>query len=272
MAQINPSAAGDPNAIGPAFEVAAIRPSSPENKGWSGIKVDPSGRIQTSDVSLSSLLQQAYSDGPGKSKVATDRETPKWVDAEGFDINAKIDDAYMRGWDKLSYQERLDRVRPMIRRLLADRFHVKFRVEMRKTPVYALVQVKGGAHVKEVPAPIPLDGDPDEAMTRWMADHPGKGVPGGMMCGGDKCTMNAVKISDAIGQIEMSSGADRMVIDETGLKGYYDFSFPFAVRHDNEESPMQAVEDGLGMRFEPRSVPVKTYVIESAEKPSVDGT
>ncbi len=27
-----------------------------------------------------------------------------------------------------------------------------------------------------------------------------------------------------------------------------------------------------GVRFEPRSVLVKTYVIEGAEKPSVDGT
>jgi uncharacterized protein (TIGR03435 family) len=269
VAQGNPAVVGDADAKGPAFEVAVIRPTGSVGRGWSGTRLDPSGRFEGSNVSLSYLFWQAYEDASGKSNVTLDRGAPKWVDSEMFDINAKVDDAYMGGWDKLSEQQRMNLVRPMIRRLLADRFHVKMRVEMRKTPVYVLVQAKGGAHVKEVSAPPVSDGDPGEAMRQWMADHPGKGAPGSMTCGSDGCTASAVKIGDMIGQIGMSSGADRMVIDETGLKGFYDFSF--SRPHEEDETPMQAVEAGLGMRFEPKSVPVKTYVIESAEKPSVDG-
>jgi uncharacterized protein (TIGR03435 family) len=191
------------------------------------------------------------------------------VDSDPFDISAKVDDAYIRGWDKLSDEQRMDVVRPMLRRLLADRFHVTFRVEMRKTPVYVLVQAKGGAHVKEVPAPVPWQGDPTEATARWMAEHPGKAAPGSIHCDSEACIGNAAKFGDVIGQIAISSRGDRMVIDETGLKGYSDLSFR---QPDNkDESPMQTVEDDLGMRFEPRSVPMKTYVIVSAEKPSVDG-
>jgi uncharacterized protein (TIGR03435 family) len=179
-----------------------------------------------------------------------------------------VDEAYMGGWEKLSDRQRMEVVRPMIRRLLADRFHLRFRVEMRKTPVYALVQAKGGAHVKEVPAPVAMEGDPTEALERWFTEHPGKVPPGNIMCA-DKCTGNAMKISDAVGQIAGSSRADRMVVDETGLKGYYDFSFTQPQTKD--EPAMQEVEDDLGVRFEARSVAMKTYVIESAEKPSVDG-
>jgi uncharacterized protein (TIGR03435 family) len=257
--------------MGPAFEVAAIRPASTDSSRGFGMGAEPSGRFKAHAVSVTFLFWQAYGDDSGKRNVTTDRAAPKWVDSEEFDINAKVDDAYMGGWGKLSDQQRMDRVRPMLRRLLADRFHVKFRTEMRKTPVYVLVQAKGGAHVKEVPAPAAWEGDPAKASAQWIADHPGKGVPGGWTCGGDKCIGNAAKISDAIGQIQVSSEADRMVIDETGLKGYYDFSFRLFVPHDSDESPMQAVEDDLGVKFEPRSVPLKTYVIVSAEKPSVDG-
>ncbi len=268
VAQGNPAA--DADALGPAFEVAAIRPANSDNRRWVGIKLDPSGRFEASQVTLNFLFWQAYWDAPGKRTVITDHEAPKWVDSEAFDVNAKVDDAYMGGWDKLSDQQRMDRVRPMLRRLLADRFHVKLRVEMRKTPVYVLVQAKGGAHVKEVPAPVRLEGDPTETMRRWMAEHPGQGIPGQILCGGERCTANAVKISNAIGQISTSADADRTVIDGTGLKGFYDFSF--GQPHDPDESPMQAVEDDLGMRFEPRSMQIKTYVIESAEMPSVDGS
>jgi uncharacterized protein (TIGR03435 family) len=270
-AQISPSAAADADAVGPAFEVAAIRPSGTDGSGGFGVGVEPSGRFKAHAVSANFLFWQAYGELSGKRNVIMDRGAPKWVETEMFDINAKVDDAYMGGWDKLSDQQRMDVVRPMIRRLLADRFRLKFRVEMRKTPVYVLVQAKGGAHMKEVTAPPLVEGDPGEATARWMADHPGKGAPGSVMCGGDGCTGNAVKMSDAVGQIAVTSGADRMVIDETGLKGYYDFSFRFTLPHDSEETPMQAVEDDLGIRFEPRSVPVKTYVVEGAEKPSVDG-
>lgn len=269
-AQRNPVAVGGPDAIGPAFEVAVVRPAKNDHTSGFGIGLTPSGRFTASAVSLDFLVWQAYRESPSKYKVTLDRTASKWIDSDEFDINAKVDNAYMQGWDKLSDEQRWDLVRPMLRRLLADRFHLKVRIEMRATPVYVLVQSKGGAHVEEVSPPVPADGDPSEATARWMRDNPGKGAPGALVCGADKCIANAVKISDLMWQIAISSGTDRMVIDETGLKGYYSFSITKA--HDTEEPTMQEVADDLGMKFEPRSVPMKTYVIESAEKPSVDGT
>ena len=89
------------------------------------------------------------------------------------------------------------------------------------------------------------------------------------MCSGNTCSGHAVRIGSAIGQITASSHADRMVIDETGLTGYYDFSF--TQPKPNDDSAMEEVLEDLGMRFEPRTVPIKTFVIESAEQPTVDG-
>lgn len=259
------------DATGPAFEVATIRPANRDDgRRWFGTEVDASGRFQASAVDLSGLVWMAYFAAPNRVKVTTSPVAPKWVSSEAFDIQGKVDEAYMTGWDKLSDEQRREVIRPMVRRLLADRFRMKLGVETRMTPVYALVQAKGGAHVKEVPSPALVTGDTTEAQTRWAADNPGKVFPGSIECSGDKCTGHAVKITDAIGQIAANSRADRMVIDETGMAGYYDLSFPFP--SEKEELPMQVVGDELGMRFVPRSVPIKTFVIESAEKPTVDGT
>jgi uncharacterized protein (TIGR03435 family) len=265
-AQTAPAAAAE-DALGPEFEVATIRPANRDDgRHWFGTRIDSSGRLTTSSMTLNSLVWFAYVNGPGTGKVAGG---PKWAQSDAFDINAKIDAADMDGWDKLSQQQRTDRAKPMLRRLLADRFQLKLRTEMQPTPVYVLVQAKGGANVKEVAPPAPSDGDPFEAMQKYMAENPGKPLPGGIMCTGNTCTGSAVQMKNAIGQIGGSASADRIVIDGTGLKGYYDFTMT-QPRHDDDQA-MEEVEDSLGLKFEPRTMPIKTYIIESAEKPSVDG-
>jgi uncharacterized protein (TIGR03435 family) len=263
--------AQQPETTGPAFEVATIRLANRDDgRHWFGTRVE-GHECTISAESLESLVGTAYgsSDDHGKSSVIVDHSAPKWIGSDQFDINARIDDAYLVGWDKLSYKQQMDIVRPMLRQLLEERFHLKLHSESRPTPVYALVQAKGGAHVKEVAAPAAVDGDKMEAQARWMRDNPGKAIPGGMMCTGDHCTANATKIANAVGQIGANAKTDRIVIDETGLTGYYDFVIPYPAQDD--EHPMSTVEEALGMRFEKRTIPIQTWIIESAEKPSLDG-
>jgi uncharacterized protein (TIGR03435 family) len=252
------------DALGPAFEVATIRPVDPSDArhGW-GTRLDASGRFTASGASMSTLVWLAYVRAPGSGNVSGG---PKWAQSDWFDISAKVDDAYMGGWDKLSYEQRMDRVRPMIRRLLAERFQLKLRIEMQPTPVYALVPAKGGPKMKEVPAPDPVEDSPKAALAREI-NH-SKPVPGNVRCWGNACIGLAVPMSDAIGIIVGMSRADRMVMDETGLKGHYDFTFRQPPAKD--DSAMAEIEDDLGLKFEARTVPMKTYVIDSAEKPSVD--
>ena len=191
-----------------------------------------------------------------------DRAAPKWVESEDFDINAKVDDAYMAGWDKMSDAQRIGLVRPMVRRLLVDRFKLKLRSEMRDIPVYTLVQAKGGAKMKEVPPPPPPEGSTVPGIIincPWREKEV-------------TCMGKAVPMSQLIG-LFMGFGnlqVGRTVIDETGLKAYYDYSFTVSSDAD-ADPPMKQIEDQLGLRFEPTKAPRKIYVIESAEKPTVDG-
>lgn len=219
------------------------------------------GTVEARSMSLKSLVWFAYANGgPQKQMVAGGGG---WIDSQQWDIMAKIDDPSLA---ELSNQERTKRLRPLLQALLEERFHLKLHTEMRPTPVYALLQVKGGAKVKEVPAPPAMNGDFTEAMKRYREENPGKPFPGAISCTGDHCTATAVMMNAAIGQIQGSSRADRPVIDETGLKGYYDFSFRMP-RHDDDDA-MGEMEEDLGMKFEPRKIDLTTYVIDSAEKPS----
>jgi uncharacterized protein (TIGR03435 family) len=244
-------------ALGPEFEVATIRPGDrSDGRRWFGVRVDDSGRFMVSGVSLEGLVNIGFG------RVDLDREAPKWVNSEDFDINAKLDDAYMAGWDKMSDAQRMGLVRPMVRRLLVDRFKLKLRMEMRDIPVYVLVQSKGGTKMKEVPPPPPPEGRPTSVLT---INCPGKEKE--MTCMGKAVPMSQlIGLFAGFGNLQVG----RTVIDETGLKGYYDYSFTVSSDAD-ADPPIKQIEDQLGLRFEPRKVPRMVYVIESAEKPSLDG-
>lgn len=286
-----PSAASgsDDLALGPAFEVATIRPANRDDgRRWFGVRLDASGRLMGSAVGLGQLAMFAYV-GPGQGTVKVDRTAPEWVNSEEFDINAKVDGVYMAGWDKMSDAQRAALVRPMLRRLLAERFKVKVRTEMQDMPVYALVQAKRGTKMKEAPAPPPppqVEGDSMEAQVKRSMDAmkrmtSGQGVPPGQTaCSATTCAGASVPVSRLLGMIRARGWVDRTVVDQTGLTGYYDFSFTvpttnFAVNqppgNDDDTPPFVQIGEELGLKFEPTKVPTKTYVIESAEKPSVDG-
>jgi uncharacterized protein (TIGR03435 family) len=216
--------------------------------------------FEAHSMSLKSLVWYAYANGSPQRQLVSGGSG--WIESEQWDVMAKVDDP---SFDGLSSRERNDRVRPLVRALLEERFQLKFHTEVRSTPVYALIQAKGGAKVKEVPAPPEVNGDWMEAMKHYREENPGKPFPGAIVCS-DRCTVTAMKIGDAIWQIGGSSHLDRMLIDETGLKGYYDFSFRQPGRDDDDA--LAEVEEDLGMKIEPRKVDLTTYVIDSAEKPS----
>lgn len=265
-----PSAGNLP--IGPAFEVATIRPTDTSNQRdnrWYGLEITSSGRLNVSSMNLSGLVGFAYSQPNTLGKV---KGGPSWAESEKFDIAAKVDGSQLTGWDKLSQRERGDRVRPMLRQLLDERFHLKLHSEIHEESVYALVQAKGGAKLQKVDAP-------DESDSKSMADvmrenairSPDKARPGSMMMSGNgNWEGNQVKVSALSGQIAYESHVDTFVVDETGLDGYYNFSMKIDRSKDAPDFQDQ-LEQQLGLKLVARKRPVVTWIIDSADKPSQDG-
>jgi uncharacterized protein (TIGR03435 family) len=130
--------------VKPEFEVATIKPSDPNRRGW-GITVDRSGQLHTLNTNLSDLIKFAYDVHPKQIVGA-----PAWVDSEKFDVLAKPDVPGMPS---------VNQMKAMFQKLLADRFNLKFHQEKKELSVYAITLAKGGAKIKkEENSTLPIPG------------------------------------------------------------------------------------------------------------------
>lgn len=128
----------------PEFEVATIKPSDPNRRGW-GITVNRSGMLNTLNTNLADLIKFAYDMHP-KQVIGA----PEWMDSQKFDISAKPDVPGMPS---------VNQMKAMLQKLLADRFNLKFHHDKKELSVYAITVAKGGEKIKkEEESQLPIPG------------------------------------------------------------------------------------------------------------------
>lgn len=270
-----PRAEGQSNAAAvPSFEVASIKPnSSGDNRV--GIQLAP-GRFTAEGATLKMIIEIAYN-------IKSDAQLsggPGWVNSDRYNFDAKIDDATAEELGKLPPDQRGDKIRLMIQGLLAERFQLKLSHETKDLPIYALVVAKNGPKLTHSPDPPPNpDGTPNGG---------GRGGPGGR--GGQGIRIGGrgdLEVTGSpIGSLAtvLSGQLGRTVVDETGLKGNYDFKLqwtpdsqvlsnnpaPDAAPPPDTSGPsiFTALQEQLGLKLESRKGPTVTYVIDHVEKPS----
>jgi uncharacterized protein (TIGR03435 family) len=228
------------------FDVASIRPSNPDAQGGM-VKPIPGGHGYTvQNVPVKVLISLMY-------KVPTRQIEggPDWLNTQRFDIEARIDGTYS-----------VDDLHTMFQNLLTDRFGLKFHKDVREGNVYALTIDPSGLKMKPNTSPddfeIPMQGPPAKLI--------GKRVYMSYLCWN-------------LGQALQNDG--RPVADETGLKGYYDFTLSFMPQFppgfDTSQLPPEykelpslfdAVRQQLGLRLTAQKGPVDHFVIESIAKPT----
>jgi uncharacterized protein (TIGR03435 family) len=140
---------GQTPAARPEFEVASIKPASPDefNRVGAGVHIDGS-QVSYRFFSLDELIVVAYN--VKRYQVSG----PDWMASERFDITAKLP---MGGSAK--------DVAVMLQALLENRFQIKMHHESREFPVYGLVVGKGGLKMQESP--------PDPATQAQSGDRQG---------------------------------------------------------------------------------------------------
>jgi uncharacterized protein (TIGR03435 family) len=212
--------------VRPEFDAASIKPNkSGERAG--GVRATP-GRIVGSNATARMLLQEAFdvksyqiSGGPG------------WVESDRFDVEAKA------GFDATE-----DQLRPMLQRLLAERFKLVAHRETKEMPVSAIVVVKNGFKLHELKPGEPLPAPPP----------PKEGTIGMVVRTGTISDLAAI-LSGAIG---------RPVLDKSGLQGRYFFN----VTWGSDEDMVTALQEQLGLKLESQRAPVELLVIDHLEKPA----
>jgi len=302
----------------PSFEVVSIKPSPPGNFIRGG---GPRGdRFTLSGASLRMLLQFAYQDSNvgflgGQLQVIGG---PNWMDSDRYDIQAKAD---CSGGTIPREQVQL-----MVQSLLEDRFQLKAHTETRELPIYSLVVAKDGPKIKpsedqtSTPAGI---GPPQPCAPAENSQFPGPGQrgfpfnpnappPRGAMTmqmnptTGLTMSGSGMPITAVVTMLQQQVG--RPVIDNTNLKGLFDFKLQFSLEglatpfgaagfggpgggpgagpaivgptgptgpapapstaSDPVPSLFTAIQEQLGLKLESTKGPVEVVVIDSVQKPT----
>jgi len=223
----------------PSFAVAVIKPHDP-NSSRQGFH-NSGDRVSIRNESVANMLSLAYS--IHRSQIAG---APDWLLHDPFDIDGTTDTP---GEPSLRQQQE------MIQKLLADRFHLKIHREQRELSVFALRVLKGGA--KLAPAADP-NAQPDQQGNGQGAEQTVKYT---------SCAMADFVMGEQF-------FVDRPIVDQTGLRGRYDFSIHYTWDDAHSTDPnaapglFTAVQEQLGLKFEPTKAPVDVFVIDHIDRPS----
>ena len=184
---------------------------------------------------------------------------PAWLDSMRYDIVGKGPDPNVANPE----------VWEMMRSLLRDTFKLRYHVEKREIPVFALTVAKGGARLKD-----PKDGPCAEAI------HEGRSCGDIIFPPYGAGIINA-QIGAFIGGLARVI-QDRPVVDRTGLTGKYDATvrwMPDNMKPEDlakipekdrpEDVPLPtALEQQLGLKLEARKEAIDVVVVDSIEKPA----
>jgi uncharacterized protein (TIGR03435 family) len=166
---------------------------------------------------------------------------PNWAANEAYDISAQAEAGTALTFDQL---------RPLLQRLLADRFQLKFHRESKDGVGYALMPAKSGPKLQESVAP--------EYSTHVTS---GSDV---------QIVISRATMAQLCSRLTVFAG--RPVIDKTGLAGVFDLKLNFAPEDATSEFPslFTALQEQLGLRLESIKAPLEMLVIDRVERPSAN--
>ena len=226
-------------AQGPVFEAASIHVAAPGEAGPGDIprNMDSSpGHFAMRNVPLRYCLEWAWD--------LKDYEIsgPDWIKSENrYDIIANAPGAATE-----------DEMRLMLRSLLTERFQMKIHRETRNLDVYVLGPGKSEPKVKEAAA--------DEQPSLGAAQPKG--------------SVKFTKQPISRFTFMLTRRLDKPTLDETGLKGLYDFTIDLSglgfsgnpPEDTSAPSVFTTVPQNLGLRLEAAMRPVDILVVDHAEK------
>ena len=217
-------------AQGPVFEVASVRLAEAGVKGMN-IRRDPAGGISAWNVNLRTLIVLAYNIQDFQLSGG-----PRWMAAQRYDVIAKAPAGVQKSdtW-------------PMLRALLAERFHLVVHRETRESAVYELSVAKGGLKIHPATR---LQGEADD----WCRQGSGH--------------LQCYMMPMANLALTLSGTLKRRVVDRTGVEGKFDLVLDWAPDNAAGDGPsiFTAIQELLGLRLEAAKGPVEMVVVDGAEK------
>jgi uncharacterized protein (TIGR03435 family) len=236
-----------------SFEVVSIKVNKPGERGQLSIQYLPGGRFSARAVPIPLLVIEAF-DVP---RVYPSPEFQKLdvraLEQDVYDIEAIAPkDAIPNG---SSAKVRNDKIREMLRTLLADRFKVRVHNETKEDTVYAIVVGKNGPKLQG-------------GAIGECADRPTNFFDPGSC----HSMADLLKFASRVGRL------DRPLVDKTGLTSLYnmpaiDWSalIPGALKPNAGIEPNLLFADVLekmGLRLETQKAAVDMLMVDHVERPA----
>jgi uncharacterized protein (TIGR03435 family) len=154
--------------------------------------------------------------------------------------------------------------RTMLQALLADRAKLAFHTATKDLETYSLTVADNGAKLQPAPA------EQSDELTE-PGPHMGRQQMR-MQIGGNQVygiAAQGIPLDDFAQQMSRQLGTP--VVNKTGLKGRYDLNLHWndgnGGSNGSEPSLVDAVQEQLGLKLEPRKAPMQVLVIDHIEKP-----
>ena len=284
-----------------AFEVASVKLVSPSSEAFKNASVGETsqltrigcpggfpiggqlvpGRLTLAGDTVLSLIMLAY----GRDCTLVDGG-PAWArSGEYYEIQALLPKGTPEETLAALRKGEAPRLQRMLQTLLADRFHLVLKREMREMPVYTLTVVNPGKMKLSPEETLPL---PASFLPGGIT-MPGLTVRRGaiMSAPGPRLLGHAVSVSDLARGLRQFAG--RIVIDKSGRSDVFDVDLTFAPNFATATPPLppqsippvpgvplpgaslqDALEEQLGIKMEAARMPLEVLVIEHVERPSAN--
>jgi uncharacterized protein (TIGR03435 family) len=225
----------------PSFDVASVKVSAPMAEGRGNrrdaVVAGPAGVTMTA-ISLKGAIQWAYH------MQSIQVSGPGWMDSDRLDINAKSAGPASN-----------DQLRQMMQTLLAQRFKLTFHKETKEMPAYVVTVAKSGHKLKQSEGEGEMEVKP----------------------AGNRMAANFTHVTLSQLSEMMSSPLQAVVVDQTGLKGSWDFTLdmsgfmsqPTGI-DDAIGMIIQAANEQLGIKIDQKKVPAEVLIVDHAERVPVE--
>lgn len=226
----------------PEFEVADVKLNKSGAEPSGGVL--PGGQFSVTNVPLMEVLQFAYH---------VDRSAfygaPAWFSSDHFDVIGK-------GPPNTTAET----LRLMLQSLLAKEFRLAVHEDLKPGDAFALVIAKGGPKLKKATGSVANVEDPSDQCKRTAGN------------GHIVADCRNITMADLARHLSgMARGyIDRPVVDLTGISGAWDAKLEWVGRQQIDTEGgltiFDAVTKQLGLKLDPRKIPIPVIVIDHVER------
>ena len=228
----------------PSFEVATIKPTAPD-WGSQGFHSGNGRRIWCDNETAANITQFVYGVHP-KQLVGA----PSWFFEQRWDVD---------GYPDVAGEPDYKQMQGMYRKLLEERFGLKFHREKRNMSAYVLTVAKSGSKLQKS---VDQEAMSDTTYTQWNSQR-------------RVLRVTSTTMPEFV--MTLNFDMEKPVVDQTGLTGKWDFLLQWRPdtapdTGDTNALPglFTAIQEQVGLKLEGTSAPVEVLVVDRVERPGAN--